>query len=485
MHKLGIIVPYRDRAEQLETFIKYIKGYLTNKDFMYRIIVVEQDDKESFNRGALLNVGFREAVKQDCDYVVFHDVDLLPEKVDYTYSDVPLELVHKIIDPNKKGFELKVTDLTDDYFGGVTIFPVETFQKINGYSNRYVGWGFEDNDLLYRCRLNQIPLGYKKYRQYNNTVTGLTFDGEHSYVQVPFLKNSVRTRGISFLVNFRVEDLKANPELPHDECAIFCIPGLDAALCYESFGTYKFEIFDNYEDVYSIHSQKLPTGISMQAIVVLDTENHQIKLYLNGRLIGTKEYPENRYLKFGSNEIYLGVGHPTREVTSNSSQKWFKGQISDFATFGRVLDPVEIKKIYREGYLGLNKFKPQQWYSATVLGEDSCTILNIADSFQTNLIGTVVGCTVDPFITLENFYRFTVPLKRKGIFIEQPHETNGTEQGYWKSWATRVNQIRCREAESFGLLNSRDGLSNIQEITKVRKILKSAGDITYLKVKFK
>jgi hypothetical protein len=29
----------------------------------------------------------------------------------------------------------------DTYFGGVTLFPVKAFEEIDGYSNKYWGWG--------------------------------------------------------------------------------------------------------------------------------------------------------------------------------------------------------------------------------------------------------------------------------------------------------------------------------------------------------
>lgn len=486
MHKLGIIVPYRKRFKQLQRFLNYVPEFLQRQGLNYEIIVAEQMDEEDFNRGALLNAGFLEAKRRECDYVVFHDVDLLPRYVDYSYSNVPLELVGKIVDPEiEEGFQINTTDLADDYFGGVTMFPVEAFEKINGYSNKYIGWGFEDNDLLLRCREAQIPLGYKNYRQYPVLEPAFTFDGHSSYVKVPLL--SKLKKNSSFLVTFKVEDLEADRNLPHDECAIFCIPGLDIALSYESFGTYKFEAFDNYEDAYSIHTQKYPTGMTIQAIVTLDTSNRVATFYMNGRKVGTFEWPKGRRLKFGSGEIYLGVGHPTRKIESNSSRKWLKGQILEFATFSRVLDIKDIRELYRTSYLGLNQFRPYQWYSAKVVEPELTGVPNlgtgVAEEWSEAEMNSV---TIEPLVSLEDFYRYTVPLRRPGVFVAQPHTTAGTIQGYWKSWVTRLNQFRYRDAESLGTFKSRDGLSSFSRIADVsiRRLVLNP-EATHVQVKFK
>jgi beta-1,4-galactosyltransferase 4 len=61
MHKLGIIVPYRNRERQLIILKKAIAAYLSDKNIDYELIVVEQDDAKTFNRGKLLNIGFLQA----------------------------------------------------------------------------------------------------------------------------------------------------------------------------------------------------------------------------------------------------------------------------------------------------------------------------------------------------------------------------------------------------------------------------------------
>ena len=106
-HKLGIIIPYRNRYEQLEEFKKTITEYLSKTDIDYEIIIIEQDNAKLFNRGMLLNIGFTYAKSLRCDYVIFHDVDMLPIDVDYSYSDIPLHLATDfIIEDGEKNREI-------------------------------------------------------------------------------------------------------------------------------------------------------------------------------------------------------------------------------------------------------------------------------------------------------------------------------------------------------------------------------------------
>ena len=141
--KLGVIVPYRNRPEHLDLFKRRITRYLERHEIPYELIIIEQDNAKMFNRGMLLNIGFSYAKKMKCDYVVFHDIDMIPIDVDYSYSEFPIHLATGFINSKREIF--------DTYFGGVTMFPIDLFEKIDGYSNKYWGWGYEDDDLLLRC----------------------------------------------------------------------------------------------------------------------------------------------------------------------------------------------------------------------------------------------------------------------------------------------------------------------------------------------
>ena len=141
--KMSLIVPYRYRKAHLEQFIPYMKKYLEKQDINYEIIVVEQEDNKPFNRAKLMNIGALHAA-QDVDYFVFHDVDLLPENINYRYTNHTQKCFTYIKEnDNYKKYAPQI-------FGGATLVPKNIFLNINGFSNNYWQWGKEDDDFLLR-----------------------------------------------------------------------------------------------------------------------------------------------------------------------------------------------------------------------------------------------------------------------------------------------------------------------------------------------
>jgi len=67
-NKLAIIIPFRDlekdkkRTQELNTLVNYFANYFDDKN-NYKIFVVKQsNDSRKFNRGQLLNIGFKYAM---------------------------------------------------------------------------------------------------------------------------------------------------------------------------------------------------------------------------------------------------------------------------------------------------------------------------------------------------------------------------------------------------------------------------------------
>lgn len=152
--KLGIVVPYRDRAEHLTMFVPHLRKFFAPRqsDFSVRVLISEQARGRSFNRGLVNNVGF-EVIAPEIDYVCFHDVDLLPEVADYRGTDRPAMLISRGLHPSL------APALIRQLFSAVVVMNKTQFANANGFSNNYWGWGFEDVDLRERllrvgCRID-------------------------------------------------------------------------------------------------------------------------------------------------------------------------------------------------------------------------------------------------------------------------------------------------------------------------------------------
>eukprot|EP00118_Oscarella_pearsei_P002175 m.9744 g.9744 ORF g.9744 m.9744 type:complete len:331 (+) comp21601_c0_seq1:314-1306(+) len=156
-HRLAVIIPFRDREAHLAEFTKHIVPFLKKQGILFHVYIIEQTGDGLFNRGKLSNIGFLVAKERDYDYVCFHDVDMLPlnEKNQYSY---PQSNPHHLATCVQQ-FDYKLPFAW--YNGGVVSFTMDQYQKINGMSNVYFGWGKEDDDLYRRITSS----GYKLERQ--------------------------------------------------------------------------------------------------------------------------------------------------------------------------------------------------------------------------------------------------------------------------------------------------------------------------------
>lgn len=155
-HRVAILVPYRNRAEHLKIFIYNLHKVLSRQQIDYGVFVIEQGDDAGFNRAKLLNVGYVESTAlYDYQCFVFHDVDMVPldDRNVYTCPEQPR---HMSVNVNNKS-----TIYYSYFFGGVSAVNKEQMLRVNGYSNKYWGWGAEDDDMAYRLQ----KYGYRIYRR--------------------------------------------------------------------------------------------------------------------------------------------------------------------------------------------------------------------------------------------------------------------------------------------------------------------------------
>lgn len=159
-YRLAVIIPYRDRLAHLTVLLAHLLPILKRQQLHFRIFVVEQDGNLTFNKGRIMNAAFKEALKMfNFQCAVFHDVDLIPEDDRNMYT-CPVMPRHMSVAIDEMNYRLAYGYLV----GGVLNMRVEHFQKVNGYSNMYWGWGAEDDDMAYRI----LHEGLKIFRPPSN-----------------------------------------------------------------------------------------------------------------------------------------------------------------------------------------------------------------------------------------------------------------------------------------------------------------------------
>ncbi|XP_061113686.1 beta-1,4-galactosyltransferase 3-like [Conger conger] len=154
-HRTAIIIPYRDRLSHLRSLLYHLHPFLQRQQLHYTIYIVHQAGNSTFNRAKLLNVGVREALREeDWDCLFLHDVDLLPENDHNTYTCHAQFPTHLSVAMDKFRYRLPYLQ----YFGGVSAVTPEQYLRMNGFPNEYWGWGGEDDDIAARVRLSGMKI---------------------------------------------------------------------------------------------------------------------------------------------------------------------------------------------------------------------------------------------------------------------------------------------------------------------------------------
>ncbi|XP_064630880.1 beta-1,4-galactosyltransferase 7-like [Lineus longissimus] len=164
-HKLAIIVPFRDRFDELLEFVPHMQKYLTKKKVRHKIYVINQQDSFRFNRASLINIGHLES-RGECDYIAMHDVDLLPLNYDLNYG-YPESGPFHVASP-----QLHPLYHYPKFVGGILLISNKHFELVNGMTNIFWGWGREDDEFYVRMkkaglvvtRPQNITTGYRTFR---------------------------------------------------------------------------------------------------------------------------------------------------------------------------------------------------------------------------------------------------------------------------------------------------------------------------------
>ncbi|XP_053560459.1 beta-1,4-galactosyltransferase 3 [Bombina bombina] len=149
-HRTAVIIPHRNRETHLRHLLYYLHPFLQRQQLQYGIYVIHQSGNSTFNRAKLLNVGVKEALRdEDWNCLFLHDVDLIPENDHNLYVCDHWSPKHASVAMNKFSYNLPY----QQYFGGVSALTPDQYMKMNGFPNEYWGWGGEDDDIAARVRL--------------------------------------------------------------------------------------------------------------------------------------------------------------------------------------------------------------------------------------------------------------------------------------------------------------------------------------------
>ena len=440
-----------------------MKDYI--KDIEYEIFIVEQADDKPFNRGKLLNVGYKYALKNGCDYFVFHDVDMLPEEVDYSYSNKPLHLATHL---QEHDYETTFFD----YFGGVTMFTKEDFKTINGFSNEYWGWGFEDDDLLIRCIESDLDID--KENSGNSDVIefeSFEFNGDESKIILEGKSTSLLQDDFTISVLVKPNNIKLNENKQYDEFPILSIPGYDIGLFYNSFRRFFCQAYDVNKKPYSMSTDIIGESwvhLTMKYEVpgiASNSKKWKITFYVNGKIVDSIEM-DSEILQLSTDEICLGVSN-----NSKTNKNFFYGLISDIEIYDIALDDLEIQEIcnnpLKPKVRNFENFKSSEFLYCQILPalskEDSC--IDLAKTYEVYLENIYLYKSKESFKTF-----LPKPHRRNSRFKSLKHKSNSSIGNKWVHPETRKNQIRFYNDVRANFIDFRiDGINTLRfnEVGKV------------------
>jgi hypothetical protein len=350
--KLGVCVPYRNREAHMNEFVPHVSKFLEERGIAHTIYLAHQCDDKLFNRGLMKNIAAKHAFDDGCNYIVWHDIDMVPEddSCDYSFpNDNPQHIAVRI---SQSDYQLKY----EEYFGGAVVFSKEQVERTNGYSNEYWDWGMEDDDLFWRCVMEgyaeKTKLDYDKeeYVAYFNGIDS-KIEFRPSREQRNAISNS-HTVSILVKADQQIEKvpiwLIGDSERKFVEYPIFRKPGYDWGLSFNNSRAYTVMLWDRmkthlYQWIKRYENQWTWITLSVNA------DRKFIHFYLNGKesdaRLGTGTSSPLQYTeplkKYGMEPFQIGY-------SAGNGEAYFKGAIAQIKMWDRCLSKTEIKNLHKE-----------------------------------------------------------------------------------------------------------------------------------------
>jgi hypothetical protein len=438
--KLGICIPYRNRESHLKELIPHLTEHLNKQGIPHRFYVGHQVDDKLFNRGVMKNIAAKHAFEDGCDYVAWHDVDMLPhEDADYSYPiDNPIHIATKL---SKYSYKMGY----DQYFGGVVLFNKEHVEKTNGYSNDYWDWGQEDDDLFWRCYFEGMTTGKVIRREKDNIVAN--FNGNDSTISIPTDREISsclhRDHTITLTFNAEQQNDKVPIYLVGDENNKFIEYPLlrkDGSwtwgLSFNNSRAVTMQLIDRDGGNHYNWAKRFE-GLWTRVTLSFNSEENSAYFYVNDELISQVDdikqnlpFNLNKKLRTHDSQRPFLLGYCPFMKT------FFKGKISEF-------------KIYNKFFNNVNEMDNDK--------ENLVLDMDLTDKFlpQQNMM-----FTHENYDIIEN----VVPFRRDGNFYCLPHLDEGFVNGKWfKGETTARNEKRfVTEMQQKKIDYKKDGINNMR-----------------------
>lgn len=438
--KLGICIPYRNRESHLKELIPHLTEHLNKQGIPHRFYVGHQVDDKLFNRGVMKNIAAKHAFEDGCDYVAWHDVDMLPhEDADYSYPiDNPIHIATKL---SKYSYKMGY----DQYFGGVVLFNKEHVEKTNGYSNDYWDWGQEDDDLFWRCYFEGMTTGKVIRREKDKIVAN--FNGNDSTISIPTDREISsclhRDHTITLTFNAEQQNDKVPIYLVGDENNKFIEYPLlrkDGSwtwgLSFNNSRAVTMQLIDRDGGNHYNWAKRFE-GLWTRVTLSFNSEENSAYFYVNDELISQVDdikqnlpFNLNKKLRTHDSQRPFLLGYCPFMKT------FFKGKISEF-------------KIYNKFFNNVNEMDNDK--------ENLVLDMDLTDKFlpQQNMM-----FTHENYDIIEN----VVPFRRDGNFYCLPHLDEGFVNGKWfKGKTTARNEKRfVTEMQQKKIDYKKDGINNMR-----------------------
>lgn len=437
-HKLGICIPYRNREEHLERLVPHLSKHLTEQGIEHKFYVAHQVDDKLFNRGAMKNIAAKHAFEDGCDYIAWHDVDMLThDDGDYSYPETsPVHIATKL---SKYNYGLGY----DQYFGGVVLFTKEQVEKTNGYSNDYWDWGQEDDDLFWRCYFEGYTTGRVIKTIKDKKIAN--FNGNTSSIVIPTNReiSSSLHNDHTITITFKAEQQEDKVPIwlvgdTHKRFIEYPLLRKDGSwtwgLSFNNSRAVTMVLFDRNNNHHYNWAKRFE-GMWTQVTLSYNSEEKMVYFYINDELIsqmnGVKQnipFPIRNDLRTHDAVKPFLVGY-CAHLNSH-----YKGKISDI-------------KIYDKFFNSIDEMETN-------------TNNLVLDYMFDGDIETDINYTTEDIEIVEN----VVPFRREGSFYCLPHIDEGYVGGGWvKGETTARNEKRFVTEMQQGKIDYKiDGINSLE-----------------------